>query len=84
MTRAPSPPSECAQCSAKISPQAHACPDCGADERTGWRETSIYDGIDLPDSDRSRTYPKRPLAWYWIITLVAVLLFILLSAFGLR
>ncbi|WP_083767863.1 zinc ribbon domain-containing protein [Opitutus terrae] len=43
------PPPECAQCGATIPPHALACPECGADERTGWREASIYDGLELPD-----------------------------------
>ena len=35
----------------RIPRRAHACPACGADERTGWREQSIYDGLDLPDEE---------------------------------
>lgn len=88
MARVPSPPDECAQCGAEIPPQAHACPECGADERTGWRETSIYDGLDLPDPDSERpaSSPKNSggLAWYWIVTGLVVFVIILLSALGLR
>jgi hypothetical protein len=88
VARIPSSPPECAQCGAEISPQAHACPECGADERTGWRETSIYDGLDLPEADSERPASAHKnscgLAWYWIITGVAVLVIILLSALGLR
>jgi len=40
---------ECANCGAPIPRHAKACPECGADERTGWRETSLYDDLDLPD-----------------------------------
>lgn len=47
--QSPSAPSECAQCGAEIPRKAAACPECGADERTGWRERSVYDDIDLPD-----------------------------------
>ncbi len=43
------PPDECAACGASLPRNAHACPECGADERTGWRESSLYDGLDLPD-----------------------------------
>ena len=45
-------PDECANCGAAIPPKAKACPGCGADERTGWRENDAtrYDGLDLPDS----------------------------------
>ncbi|MEI6862071.1 MAG: zinc-ribbon domain-containing protein, partial [Verrucomicrobiota bacterium] len=44
-----SPPDVCANCGADIPRSAYACPECGADERTGWRETSPEDGLDLPE-----------------------------------
>lgn len=60
-----------------------ACSECGADERTGWRENedTRYDGLDLPDSayadETASAAPRRPpragLAWYWLV--VAALLF---------
>lgn len=43
-------PDECANCGARIPRGAKSCPECGADERTGWRESSVYDGLDLPAS----------------------------------
>lgn len=92
-----SPPSECAQCGAEIPPRAHACPECGADERTGWRESSVYDGLELPDeawrdddspnraADRGRTTARvNGLAWYWWCFAVAVLLGATLTVLGLR
>ena len=87
MPRATLPPAACAQCGATLPPRAHACPECGADERTGWREQSIYDGLDLPELEaESPQFPRRsgPLAWYWLIAAVIVLLILVLSAFGLR
>ncbi len=91
MARRPPPPPECAQCGADIPPHARACPECGADERTGWRESSIYDGLDLPDdSDTASTAPRIPdrrvngLPWYWWCVGVALLLFIGLTFLGLR
>ncbi|MEP6699092.1 MAG: hypothetical protein ABJB09_05110 [Verrucomicrobiota bacterium] len=31
---------------------ALACPECGADYRSGWREeTAAYDGLDMPDEN---------------------------------
>lgn len=90
------PPSECAQCGAAIPPNARACPECGADERTGWRESSIYDGLDLPDEAGSdgRENAPRPAAapggyrvngipWYWWCVGVAVLVFVGLGLLGL-
>jgi hypothetical protein len=44
-------PEQCANCGGEIPPGAGSCPECGADERTGWREQSIYDGLDLPDPE---------------------------------
>lgn len=73
--RARPAPDECANCGAAIPRGAKACPECGADERTGWRETedSVYDGLDLPEEafddgakPRTRTSKKvNGLAWYW-------------------
>lgn len=70
-----SAPKECANCGAAIPRGAKACPECGADERTGWRETSVYDGMDLPDSafEDETTRPRHSsarnevngIAWYW-------------------
>lgn len=77
-----SAPSECANCGAAIPPGAKACPACGADERTGWRDASVYDGLDLPDeafeatAKQSRRPPRtvNNLAWYWWTVAVGVLL----------
>ena len=72
------PPDECANCGATLPRHARACPACGADERTGWRETTdtVYDGLDLPDSayaDEAVTPPaRRGIAWFWYV--VAALL----------
>lgn len=88
------PPAECAQCGAAIPRGAHACPECGADERTGWREQSLYDGLDLPDAafegesspsrrDRNRPALVAGLAWYWWIVGVALVLLLGLAVLGL-
>lgn len=75
------PPDECAQCGAALPRTARACPGCGADERTGWREVDIYDGLDLPETDEAVPAGRRPrkvngVAWYW--WLIGVLLLALL------
>jgi predicted nucleic acid-binding Zn ribbon protein len=81
------PPEECANCGATIPRAARACPECGADERTGWRENdhTRYDGIDLPDSAWATDSAEQPkhqtrvngLPWYW--WLVAAILCALLA-----
>jgi hypothetical protein len=82
------PPEECANCGASIPRTARACPECGADERTGWRERSVYDDLDLPESaweDESSASAKRAapparvngVPWYWWLVgalLLAVLI----------
>jgi hypothetical protein len=70
MSRTSPPPEECANCGAAIPRDARACPQCGADERTGWRETDIYDGLDLPGEEpetgpRTRDRRVNGIAWYW-------------------
>ena len=89
----PRPPAECAHCGTAIPPRARACPECGADERTGWRETSVYDGLDLPETawrDEGDTSPAREtprvngLAWYWWAAGVALLLLLGAALLGLR
>ncbi|MEN9662752.1 MAG: hypothetical protein RL324_1701 [Verrucomicrobiota bacterium] len=86
MTRTP-PPEECANCGAAIPRKARACPGCGADERTGWREDSIYDGLDLPDEadDEPPQKPvRRGVAWYWIAVGLALAALLVLGALGIR
>jgi hypothetical protein len=70
-----------------LARSARACPECGADERTGWRDSSIYDGIDLPEDEpaatRSKPVRSAGLPWYWLAA-AALLLFLLgFSALGL-
>ncbi|MEO6245147.1 MAG: zinc ribbon domain-containing protein [Opitutaceae bacterium] len=71
-------PEECANCGGAIPRRARACPSCGADERTGWRDNDAtrYDGIDLPESafedesdprQSSPAPPRAGLRWYWIV-----------------
>ncbi len=89
--RASDHPSECAVCGADIPRHARACPACGADERTGWREQSIYDGLNLPEEawsdDQDETAHRRPgggLAWYWVVAGLLVLLAFGFAVLGLR
>ncbi|MFA6961611.1 MAG: zinc-ribbon domain-containing protein [Opitutaceae bacterium] len=86
MARPTPPPDECANCGADIPRDARACPECGADERTGWRETSIYDGLDLPpdDEENSPSSPRRPVGIFWILIGVGLLILLVLGALGLR
>lgn len=39
----------CPACGAEVQGNALACPECGADEKTGWSHDTIYDGTDIED-----------------------------------
>jgi hypothetical protein len=81
-------PAECANCGAIIPLRARACAECGCDERTGWREGSIYDGVDLPDeawredADAAQGRPgaNRGFPWYWWCVSVTLLVAITVGA----
>ena len=48
----PRPPKVCPVCGEDVPCSAVACPECGADHTSGWREdTEAYDGVDLLDED---------------------------------
>ena len=78
----------CGICGAVVAAKAKACPDCGADSRTGLHDGQAYDdSLDLPDEDfdyedfvhREFEDRIRPhgIKWYWWLTalvLVALLI----------
>jgi len=41
----------CPVCGTEVPGNAAACPECGADEKTGWSRNTIYDGTDIEDPD---------------------------------
>lgn len=46
----PRNPEICPICGASVEPRALACPECGADHRTGWNEQATReDGLGLPE-----------------------------------
>ncbi len=53
-------PEQCPVCGAPVPAGAYACPECGADERSGWNEEATrYDGLDLPDSCFEEEAPAK-------------------------
>jgi hypothetical protein len=43
-------PDVCPVCGEPVPHGSLACPECGADHNSGWREDAqSYDGLDLPD-----------------------------------
>jgi hypothetical protein len=71
-----------------MPPKARACPECGADEKTGWSEAARTDGLDLPDQDfdyedfvkrefGGKSPVPRGIHWFWwIIALLVVIAFL--------
>lgn len=46
----PRPPEICPVCGESVPPRALACPECGADHNSGWKEDYL-DGVDVPDEE---------------------------------
>ena len=74
----------------RIPSGALACPECGADHNSGWRENAdAYDGVDLPDDGfnyddfvkrefGSRVNPARLEMVWWIAGIVLIAVLVLL------
>ena len=84
-------PDICPVCGAKVPPLVRACPECGADDTTGWNtDGAVYDGLDLPDDEfdyaeyLSKEFgdagnpAKKRLPWLCIIGLTLVLIALIL------
>ena len=66
--------------------KARACPECGADEKTGWSERAAAQRLGLPDDEfdydefveeefGNRKQPVRPpIGWLWWIVAVGLLI----------
>ena len=78
---APSP-AVCPVCGEPVPPRSPACPECGADERSGWNDKATrLDGLDLPGDEgmdyeefMHREFGVRPARRLWIPITAAVLL----------
>jgi uncharacterized membrane protein YvbJ len=80
-------PKVCPVCGEDVPPTALACPDCGADNSSGWREDAeTYDAVGLTEEDfnyehfvkeefgSSRKLPIKTAWWITAIVLVAALI----------
>ena len=81
------PPEVCPLCGHEPPPGALACPQCGADEHTGWSEAARYDSLDLPDEEFDYDAfvaeefgggrpPTRRQKFWWIVGLAVLLVFV--------
>ena len=82
----------CPHCGAPVARRAKACPECGADEKTGWSDATIYDGTGIEDPDEfdyadwqrreGVATPKRSrrqtIFWWVAVGLLGLSIFLLL------
>ena len=84
-------PEVCPNCGALVPAKARSCPECGADEKTGWSDSAQADRLGIPDEnfdydefvkeEFSNRTKSRGLHWFWWLTalvLVGLLLFLFL------
>ena len=80
-------PDICPNCGALVPRRAKACPECGADEKTGWSDTAHADNLGIPDEnfdynefakDEFGGHAKpRDSHWlWWLTSLLLVFLFL--------
>jgi len=84
----PRTPGVCPVCGEDVSRDALACPECGADHSSGWREdAATYDGVELPDDDfnyddfvkrefGSRAKPPGLKTIWWIVAIALIVAFV--------
>ena len=72
---------DCPNCGAEVPIKAKSCPDCGSDEKTGWSEDTMYDGLDLPALEESDTHEKASMLQskilYYIVAILTIVAFLL-------
>jgi hypothetical protein len=93
--RSPRPPDLCPNCGAAVPANARACPECGADEQTGWSAQAGAQRADIPDDEfdyneflqeefgeENRTRPRGIHWFWWLVALGLVAGFVYWSFLG--
>lgn len=77
-------PEQCPNCGTDLPRRARVCPECGADERTGWSEQAAADHLGIHDPEafdheafvreefgegRRGRVGKQPL-WVWVVAAI--------------
>ncbi len=70
----------CPNCGAEVPVKALSCPECGSDEKTGWSEDTVYDGLDLPAFEETRDNSSKSLfqnkLLLYVVAIMTILAFI--------
>ena len=84
-------PDICPTCGAEVPERARACPECGADEKTGWSQKARYDDLGIPDetfdynefvkNEFDGKSVRRKGAWLWAAAAILLLLGFTLAFF---
>ena len=81
-------PEVCPVCGEDVPRGSLACPECGADHNSGWRQDAdTYDAVDLPDKEfnydqfvreefGSSAKPAAIKTIWWITAILAIVAFI--------
>ena len=82
------PPEICPNCGTEVPREAKACPECGADENTGWSETAYANSLGLPDEEfdyddfvkeefGSGAAKPHGISWlWWVVAILLIGLFL--------
>jgi hypothetical protein len=76
----PRTPEVCPVCGEDVPPRALACPECGADHRSGWREEEVEEEFSYDEFVAREFGPRRegsrlkPIWWITAVVLLAALL----------
>ena len=85
----PATPEICPVCGEDVPRGALACPECGADHKSGWAQhADVYDAIDLPEQEfnydefveeefGSKRKLSRISTIWWIAGIVLIIAFLL-------
>ena len=92
----PRTPEVCPVCNEDVPAGALACPECGADHKSGWgKDARLYDGLDLADDDfKYDDFVKREfgselepsalkLVW-WIAGILLIVVLVLMYFYSAR
>jgi uncharacterized membrane protein YvbJ len=87
-------PEECPVCGEEVPRGALACPQCGADHNSGWKEDAhTYDGVGLPEHDfnydnfvqqefGSQAKPAGLKTIWWIVGIALIIVLLLYLSAG--